>query len=738
MDQNTQLSTYFTRQKKGRLTDLSRLGLSTIGDLLYHFPSRYSDGAQGFDGTLTKGEHIHFSGIITSIRMRRSRGVRRVMMAEASVSVFGVNTKRVRLVWFSQPYIAKQYSKGDAVDVAGVVSVGKQGVPYITNPTIKPSKNVSEMLLKESDGVGGVSGVGGSDDANENKNTVAKNNVAPLVSIYPETKGISSLYLRSIIEKLLSDKKLESITDPIPNDILKRLNLPSLYEAFTYIHTPRSADETVVARKRFIFEKIFILQLQQKMSQHEREEASAYKISIDTKQVQHFMDTHFNFTPTKGQINAINDIIKDINKNIPMARLLDGDVGSGKTAVAAAVAYGTITAEKEEQVSGHPQVAYLAPTEILARQQFQTLIDLFKDINIRIGLITSKACAKYPSKIDPTKPTPISKAQLKKWVLSGEIDLLIGTHAIIQKDVGFKRLALVIIDEQHRFGVTQRHTFLESISEHRPHLLSMTATPIPRTLALALYGGLSISVIDTLPKERKPVKTKLLQGKEIQKAYQHIREEVEKGHQAYVICPLVERNEDSILRSVDEEHAYLSKELFPNFTIEKLHGKMKPKEKQDIMECFSNGEVDILVATIVVEVGINVPNATTIVILHSERFGLAQLHQLRGRVRRSDLEPFCYAITDSNSENTLERLREFERTHNGLVLAEKDLELRGSGDLSGVRQSGIPDLVWEGLKNQKLIAIAQAESDDLLSKDRTLKNHPQLKNLVREQQAQGD
>ena len=474
------------------------------------------------------------------------------------------------------------------------------------------------------------------------------------------------------------------------------------------------------------------MQIVQQQTKHERTESQAYILSVDSDQVNAFMDERFEFTPTKDQRKAALDIIKDIQRNKPMARLLEGDVGSGKTAVAAAVIQGVITARPEEQTSGRPQVTYLAPTEVLAKQQFNTLVKLFQHLPITIGFISGKGCLRYPSKVNPDEAAAVSKAQIKKQVASGEMAIIVGTHALIQKDIAFRRLALIVIDEQHRFGVAQRQSLIGMTETHTPHLLSMTATPIPRTLALTIHGDLDISVIETMPKERKPVQTKIIRRDAIKTAYDHIRKEVEEGRQAYILCPRIEESEDSFLRSVVEERAHLSETVFPDLTVGMLHGKMKPKEKNEIMEEFINGTIQVLVCTTVIEVGINVPNATTIAILHAERFGLAQLHQLRGRVMRSSHRPCCYAVTDSVNEQTMQRLKVFETEHDGFVLAQKDLDMRGSGELAGLRQSGVPDLVMEGLRNQKLLAIAQEEAKKMVEQDPSLETYPYLREYIEE------
>ena len=707
MSEQHPIAHYLPSVKKTHLNALKKLGIETAQDLLYHFPSRYTDAATAFDGILEKGQEITCIGTIEKIGMRRTGGKRRIMMAEASLYA---NEQKIRAVWFNQPYIAKQYNKGDVVTVTGKVT-GERN-PYLANPVIKHATKQQESDLPTDD---------------NNTDTDIRRE---LIAIYPETRGVSSLWLRTNIEKILGEDAIKNMEDPIPKDIRNRLNLPNRYDALIYIHKPTTPDEHKGAKKRFSFEQTLALQVTQQIAKNNRLSSQAYNLSIDTKKTDVFMQDHFEFTPTEDQKKAVTEILKDIHKNQPMSRLLQGDVGSGKTAVAAAVMHGVVTADTEEETSGKPQCAYLAPTEILAKQQFETLIQLFNHLPLKIGFIGGKECFKYPSKVHTKESAKIAKAQLKKWIASGELAIIVGTHAIIQKNIQFKRLALVIIDEQHRFGVAQRQKLINDTDTHIPHLLSMTATPIPRTLALTIYGDLDISSIEEMPKGRKAVKTKLLSTSRIHKAYDHICEEIKKGHQAYILCPRIQESEESSLRSVEEEQKHLATNIFPDLTISSMHGKMKPGEKQKVMEQFNNGNIDILVCTTVVEVGMNIPNATIITILHAERFGLAQLHQLRGRVIRSNHQPYCYAVTDSKNEQTVDRLKVFESAHNGFTLAQKDLDARGSGELAGFRQSGIPDLVMEGLKNRKLTALARKEAADIVKNDPTLKNHKPLKHYL--------
>jgi ATP-dependent DNA helicase RecG len=369
----------------------------------------------------------------------------------------------------------------------------------------------------------------------------------------------------------------------------------------------------------------------------------------------------------------------------------------------------------------------MAPTEILAKQHFESFIEYFKHLPIQIGLITGSGCQKFPSKSNPDKPTPISRAQLLKWVKNGEIPILIGTHALIYKSVEFKHLAYVIIDEQHRFGTNQRKQLAKK-DARMPHLLSMTATPIPRTLALTIYGDLDITLLDQMPSGRKPIVTQIIGPGQSEKMYDHVRSELQTGRQAYVICPRIEEPDPDMqnalqLKSVEAEAKRLKRDVFQEYSIGVMHGKMTPADKDKVMAQFSKHEIDILVATSVVEVGVNVPNATNIIIEGAERFGLSQLHQLRGRVVRGTHQPWCFAVTDSKSDKTKERLKALVTAKNGFELAEHDLNFRGSGELYGQKQSGLSDLGMEAIKNLKLVEAARTEAQSLVAKNPDLSRH---------------
>ena len=455
----------------------------------------------------------------------------------------------------------------------------------------------------------------------------------------------------------------------------------------------------------------------------------ALSVSVDRKVLADFVAS-FPFPATAAQMRAIESIVSDFEKTHPMLRLLEGDVGSGKTAVAAATAYLVATSLPKGRIAGTLQVAYLAPTEILAKQHFSTFVSYFKDHPIPIGLITGSECRKFPSKIRYEESAKLSKAAFRKMVANGEIPIVIGTHALIEKSLVFKYLAYAIIDEQHRFGTMHRQKLVTKDAT-APHLLSMTATPIPRTLALTLYGDLDLTILDQMPAGRKSVITEVLAPKERELAYQQVRSELAKNHQAYVICPRIDEPDPAkelalIAKSVKAEAKRLQKDIFPEATIGILHSKMTPTEKEETMKEFERGEIDILVATSVVEVGVNVANATVILIEGAERFGLAQLHQLRGRVLRSTHQSYCFALPESSGETTRERMKAFKNAKNGFELAEYDLTLRGAGELSGGRQWGVSDVAMEALKNIKLVEAARTEATILVANDPELKNHPAL------------
>ncbi len=698
----------------GRILDpqqkaLKRLKIETVRDLLYHFPVRYGDTASLVSiGSVKKGDTVTLYGRIHGLKTKKTfRG-----KIPASEGILTDQSGSIRLMWFHQAYLAKMIENESFVRVEGKVSE-RNGEVSILNPKIESVPHIPTGV--------GDSLFGSSDD------------YGVLYPVYHETRGITSAWIYHSIQKIFQSGILSHIEDPIPEEILTRYNLPTLSTALVWIHAPRKRSDAEAARKRFAFEEVFMIQLERAQTRKEREEHGAFRIERSLASLKDFTNK-FPFPLTKAQVRSITDMLSDLERDFPMSRLLEGDVGSGKTAVAATIAYAIATTRPQGQSFGNLQVGYMAPTEILAQQHFESFITFFEGSGMSIGLITSSGCRKFPSKVNPKGWTDISRSQLLKWVEQGEIPMLVGTHALIQKTVKFKHLGLVIIDEQHRFGTEQRRKLREK-EVRIPHLLSMTATPIPRTLALTLYGDLDISLLDELPKGRKQVTTQIVKPHERKTVYESMREEIKKGRQAYVICPRIDepdRDKETALiaKSVIEEARRLKKELFPEYEIGVLHGKMSAKEKDTVMKRFSNKEIHILVATSVIEVGVNVPNATVILIEGAERFGLAQLHQLRGRVMRSSHEPYCYIFTDTESKQSMERLSALTKASNGFELAEYDLKQRGAGQLSGTKQWGLSDIGMEAIQNLKMVEAARNEARSIVDQDPKLTNHPLLqKNL---------
>ncbi len=682
---------------------LKKLGLKTVGDLLYYFPARYGDTSEKRNiGSLLTGEKAVIFGKISGLKT--SKGFRsKIPMSQATIED---ESGKIKAVWFHQPYIAKIIHDGAFVRADGKVSERK-GELYFSNPKIE---TVTKLPIGVGDSLFGNDGEAHS-----------------LYPVYPETKGVTSNWLYHKIQKIFSSEILDALEDPIPEYILDAYNLPSLKTALVWIHIPQKQNDALAARKRFAFEEIFFIQLQKKKDRMAWNKNPSYVISKTPAEIEAFTK-RFPFEMTDAQHSAIEKILGDFKAGHAMARLLEGDVGSGKTAVAAATAFAIISSRPAGQTFGNLQAAYMVPTEILAKQHFESFIEYFTHLGIQVGLITGKECRKFPSKVNPKGWTKISRAQLLKWVANGEIPILIGTHVLIQKSVKFKHLAYVIIDEQHRFGTLQRQKLTRKEGLN-PHLLSMTATPIPRTLSLTLYGDLDITLLDQMPAGRKPIITEIVLPNNRNETYEKIKIALNTGRQAYVICPRIdvpdpEKEMAVIAKSVKEEAERLKRDVFQKYEIGILHSKMLQSEKEKVMHDFTSGKIKILIATSVVEVGVNVPNATIIIIEGAERFGLAQLHQLRGRVLRSNHQAYCYVFAQAKTEKTLERLKAFKKTSNGFELAEFDLKLRGAGELAGGKQWGISDIGMEAIRNIKMVEAARNEAEKILQEDETLSQFP--------------
>ncbi len=694
---------------------LKKLGIATVRNLLYHFPSRYDNIAEiKTIKSLQAGDDAVVYGKISNLNIRKTWKSRTAI----SEGVIEDTTGSMKVMWFHQPFIAKLLHDGAYVKLGGKVSGNEKGI-YLANPEIEtvgelPIDSHDSLFAKEKGG-------------------------ETLYPVYPESRGITSQWFRHAIRKVLGSGILEELTDPIPHEILKKYNLPSLTTGLVWLHSPHTEEHSVSARKRFSFEEIFLIQLAKVRDRTLYRALPSLPIRVNRTEAKKFME-RFPFEPTEAQKHAIETIYSDFETKFPMARLLEGDVGSGKTAVAAATVYSAVTTRPEvkgvAKDFGNLQVAYMCPTEILAKQHFESFIKYFEHLPIQIGLITGSGCKKFPSKSNPKEATDISRTQLLKWVANGEIPILIGTHALIYKSVSFKNLAYVVIDEQHRFGTAQRQKLTRK-DNIAPHLLSMTATPIPRTLALTIYGDLDLTILDQMPKGRLPVITDITPPDKRNEMYEKVRSEIQAGRQAYVICPRIDEPDPTkemalMAKSVGAEAKHLKKNIFPEFSIEILHGKMTPNEKEKVMEKFASGKTDILVATSVVEVGVSVANATVILIEGAERYGLSQLHQLRGRVIRSNHQAYCFLLTESGGKKTADRLNALKTAKNGFELAEYDLALRGAGELSGRAQSGISDLAMEALKNLKMVEAARTEATRLITEDITLSKYPGLLDLALE------
>ena len=699
---------------------LHRLKLFSIHDLLFHLPVRYSHISEIKPiNQLKVGEFATIYGKFWSPEIKRGFKSK-ILRAEGEVID---ETGKIKVVWFNQAYIAKMIHSGQFIEMTGKVTKGKNSI-YLANPEFK---KVTSMPI----------------DVHTSLFNFDKKKQSEVFGfpVYVESRGITSKWFYHAIDKIIKDKTLDTFLDYIPEDILKKYSLPKLKTALFWIHKPKNKKDAEMARKRFAFEEVFCIQLERQHDKIEYKKNKSFQIQTELPEIQNFIN-RFPFKPTDSQKKSIETILEDMSKTFPMSRLLEGDVGSGKTAVAATATYAVVIQKNTTnlKISKNLQVAYMAPTEILASQHFESFIKYFQHLQINIGLITGSGCKKFPSKVNPSGWTDISRTQLLKWTASGDMPILIGTHALIQKSVKFKNLAFVVIDEQHRFGTSQRRQLVrkdEKGNTVAPHLLSMTATPIPRTLALTVYGDLDLSLLNEMPSGRKKIITEIITPDKRENTYEKIRTELKNGRQLYVICPRIDEPDPEKEMAVQAKSAIaeakrLKKEVFQEYEIGVLHSKMTKQKKESVMKDFTNGKINILCATSVVEVGVNVPNATVIIIEGAERFGLAQLHQLRGRVIRSNHQAYCYVFADAKSQKTIDRLKALKTAKNGFELAEHDLLLRGAGELSGTKQWGITDIGMEAIKNLKMVEAARTEAIRLITEDRELSKYPLLKQKVKE------
>ena len=651
---------------------LKKLGIKTVSELLFHFPHRYEDFSNLVPISQAKiGQTCSIHGKILEIENTRT-WKKRMILTQAIVKD---NSGAIKVIWFNQPYLINVLKKGDFISLSGKVALGEDGI-YLSSPAYEKISNFEFRISNLT-------------------------HTGRLVPVYPETEGLSSRWLRIIIKPLLIQLE-NKIKDTLPEKIRIGQQLLPIEKAIWQIHFPDSMKLAKKARERFSFEELLTIQLMVLEERLKLAREKAVKIPLELDLIKDFVKK-LPFKLTDAQKKAGWQILKDLEKERPMNRLLEGDVGSGKTVVAVMAALNVVK-------SGY-QVALMAPTEILAKQHFKTMKELLNDFGIKIGLLTGN---------EKTK---------------GKVDILIGTHALIQEGVKFKKLALVILDEQHRFGVEQRAKLCQNTLAI-PHLLSMTATPIPRTLTLTIYGDLDLSLLDELPKGRKKIITRVIPPEKRKAAYQFIRKQVKEKRQVFVICPRIEAQNEKLktkdlswaeVKAVKEEYDKLSKIIFPDLKIAQLHGRMKPEEKEKIMRDFKNKKINLLVSTSVVEVGIDIANATVMIIEGAERFGLSQLHQFRGRVGRGEHQSFCFLFTDSPAKKTKLRLKALITSENGFALAEKDLEIRGPGEIFGKSQWGIPDLAMNSLKDIFLVEKAKKAAKEILAEDPELKKYPLLR-----------
>ena len=668
------------------LKKLNRLGIETLKDLFFHFPSRYEVFLPKKIKDLKIGEKVSISGRIKSIQNIKTPK-KKFTLTQAIVED---ETGSIRCIWFNQPFLKKILKKGEVFSFAGKVETGFGG-SFLSNPEYekKFDKKKEKRLL----------------------------HTREIVPIYPETEGISSKFLRKILYPLLI-KFRHQLKEFLPKEILLKENFPEIKEALFEVHFPSSLESAKRAEKRFAFEELFLLQLLFEKEKKIFSQKKAIKILPEKEIVKKFVE-NLPFKLTEDQKRVIKEILRDLAKEVPMRRLLQGEVGCGKTVVASLIA--AIVCAK-----GY-QVAILSPTEILAIQHFEEIRKYLSPFDFKIALLTGKkALLSQKSFLFKEKETLLSleKIELYEKLKKGEIDLLIGTHAILEKEVQFKKLALAIVDEQQRFGVFQRKKLTQA-SEITPHFLSMTATPIPRTLNLVLYGNLALSQIKTLPLGKRNVKIQILPPKERMKAFLELKEELKKGSQGYIIYPLIEKSEKLQTKAAKKEFEKIKK-IFPEFKLALLHGKISSQEKERILKDFREGKIQVLVATGVVEVGIDVKNANFMIIEGAERFGLSQLYQLQGRIGRSAKEGKCILIPEKFSENIKKRLSAIKKAKNAFELAEIDLKLRGPGEFLGKRQTGLPDLSMISLRNLDLIEKAKEWAKKILKEDLFFKKYPLL------------
>lgn len=666
---------------------LFKLDIKTVEDLLYYFPWRYEDiGATKKISQLKIGETINIQGEIELIQNKRSFK-KRLNITEALISD---DSGTIKAVWFNQAYLSRNLKAGDNISLSGKLEE-KNGQVILNSPVYEKINKNQELIHTQG-----------------------------IIPFYHLSAGITNKQLRQLLKQVLPLSK--NLKDQLPLDTKRRLNLVDIKSAIEKIHFPKDKDDLKQAQKRLAFEELFELQIKSLNLKQELKNKKSPIISFNQKETKDFVSS-LPFKLMPGQKQSAWEILQDIETEKPMTRLLQGDVGSGKTVVAT-IALLNSALSRQKNKTQDEQSLLMVPTEILAQQHYQTIQKLLKNFNIKISLYTrSFKESNFIAKENKEEKEEKEKKQKKTKKIEDkeyfQADIIIGTHSLIQNDTPLEKPALVIIDEQHRFGVEQRQKLAKHEDNLSPHYLSLTATPIPRSLALSIYGHLDISSIKTIPKDRQNINTKVVSEKNKNKVHQFIKQRIENNEQVFVICPLVDPSDKLGVKSVKEEYKNLSENVFPDIDIAFLHGKMKADEKTKIMQNFLSNKLKILVSTSVVEVGVDIKNATVMMIEDASRFGLAQLHQFRGRVGRSDKKSYCFLmLSEVSSTKSKERLKILENNNNGFKISKEDLKLRGSGEMHGTMQSGFPELKFASIFDLELIKKSQEEAKRCIKKDK--------------------
>lgn len=663
---------------KEKKKDLAKIGIKSVNDLLWHFPFRYDDLSE------IKDVQSLEAGVLATIRvkilqLKTIRSWKRKITITEILASDGEG--QIKAVWFGQKFISQILKVGDEIFLSGKPT-WQNALWQFSSPSYDKVKAINLHSAR-------------------------------LVPIYHSSGTITQKQLRFLISLAL--KLAPTADDPLPADILNTEKYPWLYEALQNIHFPEEAADLEIASDRLKFQELFYLQCKYQLAKKDYTQQSSWPMNIQEKTLQTIIK-NLPFKLSNDQNTVLKEILQDLELDQPMNRLVEGDVGSGKTIVAILAAVNAM--HQKEKL----QVALMAPTEILAWQHFQNIQKLLPDSYLdKIAFLSKDSHYLGADKL--------TKTAVLESIQKGRVQMIIGTHSLIQDKIKFKKLALVVIDEQHRFGVKQRQALKQKNQKKVPHLLSLTATPIPRTLALTLYGDLDISIIKEKPAGRLAAKTLLVPEKKRAGAYKFLQEKIASGQQVFVVCPLIDENDDLGYKSVQSEYKKLNENIFPDLEIGLLHGKLKSQEKEKLMQRFQNNEFPILVSTSVIEVGVDVPNATVILIESAERFGLSQLHQFRGRVGRNSLPSWCLLFTTNDDKLNTARLKALAQNNNGFELAELDLQLRGSGEIFGTKQTGLMQLKIAKLSDIELIKKAQSWAKKIVYEEKYLSNQ-QLQKLL--------